>query len=178
MPLCCLVGQSCLTLSDSMDWSTPGFPVLHHLQSLLKLRSTESVMPSNHLILCRPLLLMPSIFPSTRVLAQFAVSYYYAQQPPNSPRNQKESSTELSLRRYQKSEGWVSRVGETPGICGVSPSASFRIPGKASLPLCMIPRNQSDRWSDVVWCLLRPSGRWLPCFPYCTFRPWRNVSPS
>ena len=36
-------------------------------QSLLKLMSTESVMPSNHLILCRPLLLLPSIFPSIRV---------------------------------------------------------------------------------------------------------------
>ena len=37
-------------------------------QSLLKLLSVESVMPSNHLILCRPLLLLPSIFPSIRVL--------------------------------------------------------------------------------------------------------------
>ena len=37
--------------------------------SLLKLMSIESVMPSNHLILCRPLLLLPSIFPSTRVLS-------------------------------------------------------------------------------------------------------------
>ena len=36
-------------------------------QSLLKLMSVESVMPSNHLILCRPLLLLPSIFPSIRV---------------------------------------------------------------------------------------------------------------
>ena len=36
-------------------------------QSLLKLTSVESVMPSNHLILCRPLLLLPSIFPSIRV---------------------------------------------------------------------------------------------------------------
>ena len=38
-------------------------------QSLLKLVSTESVMPSNHLILCRPLLLLPSIFPSIRVFS-------------------------------------------------------------------------------------------------------------
>ena len=36
-------------------------------QSLLRLRSIESVMPSNHLILCCPLLLLPSIFPSIRV---------------------------------------------------------------------------------------------------------------
>ena len=52
-----------------MDCSTPGFPVHHHSQSLLKLLSIESVMPSNHLILSRPLLLLPSIFPSTRVFS-------------------------------------------------------------------------------------------------------------
>ena len=42
-------------------------------QSLLKLLSIESVMPSNHLILCRPLLLPPSIFPSTRVFSKESV---------------------------------------------------------------------------------------------------------
>ena len=50
-----------------MDCSTPGFPVLHYIQELLKLMSIELVMPSNHLILCCPLLLLPSIFPSIRV---------------------------------------------------------------------------------------------------------------
>ena len=38
-------------------------------RSLLKLMSTESVMPSNHLILCSPLLLLPSVFPSIRVFS-------------------------------------------------------------------------------------------------------------
>ena len=51
----------------------PGFPVHHHLpeftETLLRLMSIESVMPSNHLILCRPLLLLPSIFPSIRVFS-------------------------------------------------------------------------------------------------------------
>ena len=62
------VTQSCPTLCDATDCSTPGLPV-HHLSiwSLLKLMSIESVMPSSHLILCRPLLLLPSIFPSIRV---------------------------------------------------------------------------------------------------------------
>ena len=50
-----------------MDCSTPGFPVLHYLLSLLKLVSIKLVMSSNHLILCCPLLLLPSIFPSIRV---------------------------------------------------------------------------------------------------------------
>ena len=52
-----------------MDCSTPGFPVLHYIQSLLKLMSIKLVMPSNHLILCRPLLLLPSVFPSIRVFS-------------------------------------------------------------------------------------------------------------
>jgi len=63
------VSQLCLTLCDPMDCSTPGLPVHHNSQSLLKLMFIESVMPSNHLILCRPLLLLPSIFPSIRVFS-------------------------------------------------------------------------------------------------------------
>ena len=50
-----------------MNCCTPGFPVLPYLLGLLKLMSIESMMPSNHLILCHPLLLLPSIFPSIRV---------------------------------------------------------------------------------------------------------------
>ena len=42
-------------------------------RSLLKLKSIESVMPSNHLILCHPLLLLPSIFPSIRVFSKESV---------------------------------------------------------------------------------------------------------
>ena len=65
----CSVAQLCLTLCHPVDCSTPGFPVRHHLPELLRLRSIESVMPSNHLILCHPLLLLPSIFPSIRVFS-------------------------------------------------------------------------------------------------------------
>ena len=49
-----------------MNCSMPGFPVLHYLPSLLKLMSVDLLMPSNHLIVCHPLLLLPSIFPSIR----------------------------------------------------------------------------------------------------------------
>ena len=44
-----------------------------NFQNLLKLMSIESVMPSNHLILCHPLLLLPSIFPSIRVFSNESV---------------------------------------------------------------------------------------------------------
>ena len=63
------VTQSCPTLCDHMNHSMPGLPVHHQLPSLPKLMSIESVMQSNHLILCRPLLLLPSIFPSIRVFS-------------------------------------------------------------------------------------------------------------
>ena len=66
---CCSVTQSCLTLCDPMDGSTPGFLSFAISWSLLKLMSIESVMPSNHLILCHPLLLLPSVFPSFRVFS-------------------------------------------------------------------------------------------------------------
>ena len=63
------VSQSSPTLCDPVDCSTPGFPVLHYLPelNLLKLMSIESVMPSSSLIVCFPLHLLSSIFPSIRV---------------------------------------------------------------------------------------------------------------
>ena len=71
------VTQSCLTLCDPMDCSTPSLPVHHQFPSLFELLSIESVIPSHHLILCHPLLLPLSIFPSIRVfceMSQFFIS--------------------------------------------------------------------------------------------------------
>ena len=65
-----------MTLCDPTDCTTPGFPVHNPVLSLLKLRSIESGMPSNHLILCRPLLLPPSIFPSIRVFSNESVFFF------------------------------------------------------------------------------------------------------
>ena len=67
------VTQSCPTLCDPMDCSTPGSLSITNSQSLLKLMSIESVMPSNCLILCCPLLLPPSISPSIRVFSSESV---------------------------------------------------------------------------------------------------------
>jgi len=63
------VTQSCSTLCDPMNRSTPGFPVHHQLLESIKPMSIQSVMLSNHLILCHPFLLLPSIFPSIRVFS-------------------------------------------------------------------------------------------------------------
>ena len=64
-----LVAQSCLTLCKPMNRSTPGLPVHPNSRSSPKLMSIESVMPSSHLILCRPLLLLPPILPRIRVFS-------------------------------------------------------------------------------------------------------------
>ena len=60
-------------LCDPMDCSMPGLPVHQQLWSLLKLMSIQLVMPSSCLILCPPLLLLPSIFPSIRVFSNESV---------------------------------------------------------------------------------------------------------
>ena len=64
------VAQSCLTLCDPMNCSTPGLPVHHQLPEFTQTHaSIEWVISSSHLILCRPLLLLPPIPPSIRVFA-------------------------------------------------------------------------------------------------------------
>ena len=61
---CCSVTTLCLTLSDPMDYSTSGFPVLHCLPEFIEL-----VILSNRLILCCPIFLLPSIIPSIKVFS-------------------------------------------------------------------------------------------------------------
>ena len=68
------VTQSCPTLCNPMDCSTPDFPVHHQLRSLLKLMM-ESVMPSSHLILCHP---FSSHLQSFATSESFPVSQFFA----------------------------------------------------------------------------------------------------
>ena len=66
----CSAAQSCPTLRDAMDCSTPGFPVLHYLPEFAQTLVhwiNDAIQPS---YLCCPLLLLPSVFPSTRVFSR------------------------------------------------------------------------------------------------------------
>ena len=63
---CCPVAFSSL---GPMNCSTSGFPVFHFLPEFVQTHSIESMMPSNHLILCCPFLLLPSIFPISRIFS-------------------------------------------------------------------------------------------------------------
>ena len=67
------VAQSCLTLCDPMDCSMPGFPVHHQLPELAQTHVHRVGDAIHHLVLCRPLLLLPSIFSSIRVFSNESV---------------------------------------------------------------------------------------------------------
>ena len=69
---CCLVSQSFPALCDPMDFSTAGFSVFHHALEFTQIHVhwlSDAIQPSNHVILCCPLLLLPSICPSIRVFS-------------------------------------------------------------------------------------------------------------
>ena len=66
---CCSVTQLCPTLCNPTNCNTSGFLVLHYLPEFAQTLAHWLVIPSNHLILCHPLLLFPSIFPSVRVFS-------------------------------------------------------------------------------------------------------------
>ena len=70
---CCSIAQSCPTLCDPMTAALQASLSFTISQSLLKLKSIKSLISSNHLILCHPLLLLPSIFPSIRVFSNESV---------------------------------------------------------------------------------------------------------
>ena len=89
--------QSCPTLCETMDYSTLGLPVHQQLRELAQVMPIRSVMPSNHLILCHPLLLLPSIFPSIRVFS-------------------KESTLRIRWPRYWSFRVSISPSNEHPGL--------------------------------------------------------------
>ena len=113
-----------------MNHSTPGLPVHHQLPELLKPMSIKLVMPSSHLILCRPLLLLPSIPPSIRVFSN-------------------ESTLHIRWPKYWSFSFNISPSNEYPGLIsfrmdwldllavqGTLKSLLQHHSSKASIPLC------------------------------------------
>ena len=91
------VSQSCPILCYPMSHSAPGLLSISNSQSPPKPMSIESVMPSSHLILCRPLLLLPSIFPSIWVFSN-------------------ESALHIRWPKYQSFSFSISLSNEHPGL--------------------------------------------------------------
>ena len=154
---CCSVAQSCLTLCKPTDCSMPSFPVHHHSQSLLKLMSIESVMPSNRLILCRPLLLLPSIFPSIRIFSNG--SAFHIRWP-------KYWSFSFSINPSSEYSGLISfRIDwfdllAVQGTLKSSPTPQFKSISSSALSFLCSPtltsiheyqENHSFNWTDLCW---------------------------
>ena len=97
------VTQLCLILYNPMDWSTPGFPVHHQLTELAQTPVHWIGDPSNHLILCRPLLLLPSMFPSIKVFSNESVLIGYIPQ------------SEKAMAPHSSTLAWKIPWTEEPG---------------------------------------------------------------
>ena len=91
------VAQSCPTLCDAMDCSTSGLPVHHQLLEFTQTHVHWVIDAINHLILCRPLLLPPSIIPSIRVVSN-------------------ESALHIRLPKYWSFSFSISSSNEHPGL--------------------------------------------------------------
>ena len=102
-------------------------------QSLLKLMSIESVMPSNHLILCRPLLLLPSVFLSIRGFSSKSVLPFCCKRPLRIFLPQK-----ISIVKHKMSREWVNHSF----ICSLTAYFFVHIYGHK---LCQGPGYSSDR---------------------------------
>ena len=113
-----------------MNHSTPGLPVHYQLPELPKLMSIESVMPSNHLILCRPLFLPPSIFASIRVFSN-------------------ESALRIRWPKYWSFSFNISPSNEHPGLI------SFRVDWLDLLAvlgtLKSLLQHHSSK-ASILWC--------------------------
>ena len=91
--------QSCPTLCDPWTAACQASLSITNSRNLLKIVSIESVMPSNHFILCHPLLLLPSIFPSIRVFSNELVFHI---------RRPKYWNFSFSISLSNKSSGLIS----------------------------------------------------------------------
>ena len=124
------VAQSCPTLCDPLNRSMPGLPVHHQLPEFITLMSIESVMPSSHLILCHPLLLLPPIPPSIRVFSN-------------------ESTLRMRWPKYQSFSFSIISSKEIPGLI------SFRIDWLDLLAvqgtLKSLLQHHSSK-ASILWC--------------------------
>ena len=145
--MCCYsVTKSCPALCNPMDCNTSGSSVLHYLPEFLKFMFIESVMPSNHLILCHPLLLLPSIFPSIRVF-----------------------SNELALcirwPKYQSFSFSISPSNEYSGWIFFRLDWFDLLPGKGTLKSLLSRNRQFNNWRWAWEKALEPQGNLLRFLP-------------
>ena len=135
-----------------MGCSTSGFLSITNSQSLHKLMSIASVMPSNHLILCHPFLLLPSIFPSIRVFSKETVLHI---------RWPKYWSFSYRINTSSEYSGWfpLGLTGlislQSKGLSRVSPTPQFKSINAVALSLLYGPTLTSihDYWKAIAFTI-------------------------
>ena len=151
------VVQSCPTLWDPMDCSMPGFPVHHQQWSLLKLMYIELMRPSNHLILCHPLLLLPSIFPSVKV---FLTSQFFPSVTKVLELQPQHQSFQWIFRTYFFQDRQDGSPCNPRGSQASSATAQFKSINSSVLSFLYGPtltsihdywRNHSFDWKELCW---------------------------
>ena len=141
------VTQLCPALCCPMDWARQASLSFIISWSLLSLMSIESVMPSNHLILCHPLLLLPSIFPSIRVISNESALHI---------RSPKYWSFSFSITHFSEYSGLISFKIEWFNVPAIrdsqesSPTPQFKSINYLALSLIYGPTLTSihDYWKN------------------------------
>ena len=166
----CSVAQSCLTVGDPMDCSIYQASLfLTVSQSLPKFMSIATVMPSSHLILWYPLLLLPSIFPSIRDLP---VSQLFTSGDQNTSDSATASVFPMSIQGwlYLILTGLISSLSK--GLSGVFPSMSLKASILWQSAFFMVQLSQPYVTTEKTIALTIPfrllSAEWCLCFStYC-----------
>ena len=149
--------QLCPALCDPMDCSMPGFPVHHHLQELAQSLSIESVMPSNHLIFCHPLLLLPSIFPSIGVFSNELVlcirwPKYWSFSFSISPSNEYSELIPFSIDWFDLlAVRGTLKSSPTPQFKSINSSVLSFLYGPTLTSIHDYWKNHSFDWTDLYW---------------------------
>ena len=151
---CCSVARSCPTLCYPMNCSTPGFPVLHYVWSLLKFMHIESMMPSNHRIFCCPLLFLPSIFPSIRVFSNESAVYirwpkYWRFRFSTSPAKEYSGLISFRIDWYDLAVQGTLKSSSTPQFKSISSSALSLLYGPTLTSVHDYWKNRSFGYMDL-----------------------------
>ena len=141
------VTQLCLTLCNPMICSTPGLPVHHQFPEITQLMSIVSVMPSNHLILCRPLLLLPSIFSRIRI---FLLSQLFKSGGQSTGVSASTSVLPMNTQDWA-SLGWTGWISlQSKGLSRIFSKPQFKSINSSALSFLYSPTLTSihDHWKN------------------------------
>ena len=157
------VTQSCPTLCDPMNHSTPGLPIHYEFpESTQTIEWTqmpiELVMPSNHLILCHPLLLLPSIFPSIQVFSNVSALRIRWPKYWSFSFNISPSSEHPGLISFRMD--WLDLLAVQGTLRSLLPTLQFKSINSSALSFVYSPilasihdywKNHSLAWMELCW---------------------------